>query len=302
MSTKEIVKMAKSGQLFFKIKEKMSVIYIKNILVKNKQLEYREYKRLKRKYSQILEKFEAKKKMKPSNKVWVFWFQGEDNAPDLVKACIASIKEKFKDKEVIMLDSESYKKYITFPNYIEEKFKKGIIPYAHFSDLIRIELLAKHGGTWCDATLFATETLPKVMTDSELFVFKSIPLDRTGKDLVVASNWYMSSYANNKIILATRDLLFEYWKKEKFLTHYFIFHIFFKMVTDKFNEEWKKVPTFNNISPHILQFELLEEYKKERFEQIKQMSPIHKLNRHIVNKNIKIETFFDHIIKNNFKG
>lgn len=293
MKFNRIIKMLKSGELFFKIREKLSVIFLKNIIIKNKQLEYREYRRLKRKYSNIIKNQYNDTVMKPSNKVWIFWFQGEKNAPDLVKSCIKSIRSNFKNKEVIVLDEKNYKKYVTFPKYIEEKFKKGIIPYAHFSDLIRIELLAKHGGTWCDATLFSTSQPPKIMTDSELFVFRTLPLDRNDEELIVSSNWYMSAYSNNKIILTTRDLLFEYWKRERFLTHYFIFHIFFKMVTDYYKEEWEKVPIFNNVSPHTLQFELLNKFNKERFEQIKGMSPVHKLSRHLENKNKN--TFYNYI-------
>lgn len=296
MKVNRIIKMLKSGELFFKIKEKLSVIFIKNKIIKNKQLQYREYRRLKRKYSKIITDKCNDTEMKLSNKVWILWFQGEKEAPDLVKSCIASIRNNFKDKEVIVLDEKNYKKYITFPNYIEEKFKKGIIPYAHFSDLIRITLLSKYGGTWCDATLYATSQPLKVMTDSELFVFKSVSLDRDDNELIVSSNWYMSAYSNNKIILATKDLLFEYWRREKFLTHYYIFHIFFKIVTDYYKDDWEKVPTFNNVSPHILQFELLNEFNKERFEQIKKMSPIHKLNRHM--KNTKKNTFYNYIEKN----
>ena len=296
MNKRNIIKMIKTGELIFKIKEKLSVIYIKNNIIKNLQLQYREYRRLKKKYSRVIDKVNINDDMKASNKVWVFWFQGYEEAPVLIKKCINSIKDKFKHKEVIVLSKNNYKEYITFPDYIEKKFSEGVIPYAHFSDLIRIELLAKYGGTWCDATLYVTEKLPSYMTDSELFVFKSIGLDRTDKELTVASNWYMSAHSNNKIILTTRDLLFEYWKKEKFLTHYYIFHLFFKIVTEKYEKEWNEVPTFSNINPHILQFELLNEYNKERFEQIKKISPIHKLNRYVGNK--EKETFLDYIINN----
>ena len=296
MNKRNIIKMIKTGELIFKIKEKLSVIYIKNNIIKNLQLQYREYRRLKKKYSRVIDKVNINDDMKASNKVWVFWFQGYEEAPVLIKKCINSIKDKFKHKEVIVLSKNNYKEYITFPDYIEKKFSEGVIPYAHFSDLIRIELLAKYGGTWCDATLYVTEKLPSYMTDSELFVFKSIGLDRTDKELTVASNWYMSAHSNNKIILTTRNLLFEYWKNEKFLTHYYIFHLFFKIVTEKYEKEWNEVPTFSNINPHILQFELLNEYNKERFEQIKKIIPIHKLNRYVGNK--EKETFLDYIINN----
>ena len=40
---------------------------------------------------------------------------------------------------------------------IEEKFEKGKIGMAHFSDLLRISLLAKWGGMWIDSTALCTD-------------------------------------------------------------------------------------------------------------------------------------------------
>lgn len=297
MDFKRIIKMTKTGELFFRIKEELSVFRIKNKIIKNMQLEYRESIRIKKKYGYILENMEKNEtKSYPSNKVWIFWYQGIDKAPKLIQKCIESIKNTFKDKEVIILTKDNYKQYVEFPEYINKKFANGTISYTHFSDLLRIELLAKYGGTWCDATVFCTGKIPEYITDAKLFVFKNIELDRNDKELIAASNWFISAYSNNDIIVATRNLLFEYWKQEKFLTNYFIFHLFFKMVIEKFEKQWKEVPTFNNVSPHILQFELLDEYDEKRFEQIKLMSPIHKLNKVIENKDKNATTFYEHIL------
>ncbi len=301
MNRKTTFKMLKSGELFFKVKEKLSVCNINNEIIKNKQLQYREYCRLNRKYKKTINSIKKRSKdinTIPSNKVWVFWLQGEKNAPELVKRCIDSTRRAFKDREVIVLDKDNYKEYVDFPDYIEEKFAKGIIPFAHFSDLIRIELLAKHGGIWCDATLYITGEIPDYVKNANLFVFKNINLDRTDEEIIVASNWFLSAYANNNIIVATRDLLFEYWKHERFLTNYFNFHILFKIVVDIYKEEWENIPTFTNVNPHILQFELFDEFSEERFEQIKSICFMHKLNRHIENKDLERNNFYNYILKN----
>ena len=63
-------------------------------------------------------------------------------------------------------------------------------------------------------------------------------------------------------------------------------------------DEWNTIPTFNNINPHILQFELLNKYTKERFQQIEKMSCFHKLNRRIENNKEEKDTFYDYIINN----
>lgn len=246
----------------------------------------------------MIEKEIENKNSVQSNKVWFFWGQGIENAPPIVQACVKSIKKNLSDKEINLLNIDNYKEYIEFPKYIEEKFNKGKISYAHFADLIRIELLTQYGGIWFDATVLCTGEIPEYILNSELFVYKNIGLDKSDEETIAASNWLISSWSHNCIIEMTRNLLFEYWRKENKALNYFFFHLFFKMATEKYKKDWKNVPTFNNVTPHILQFELLDEYNKNRFEQIKNMSTVHKLNRRFENKDNNKFTYLDYIIEN----
>lgn len=285
----------KKRELFWKIKEKISVCFIKNKIIKNNILEDREYRRLYKKYYKVIKDRNITDNMKDGDKVWVFWYQGIDSAPILVKKCIESIKKTFNDKEVIILTKDNYEKYIEFPEYIMKKFKNGNISFTHFSDLLRISLLAEYGGIWCDATLYFTGSVPDYVKDANLFVFKNINLDRNDEFPIVASSWFMVSKSNNDIIVATRDLLYEYHRKEKYLKNYFLIHLFFTMATKKYRDLWDKVPTFSNVNPHILQFELLNQYNEERYNQIKQISFVHKLNKCIIGE--KKNTFYDYIVR-----
>ena len=187
--------------------------------------------------------------------------------------------------------------YIQLPQYIIEKYEKGIIPNAHFSDAIRIELLCKYGGIWLDSTVLCTSSnIPNYILDSPLFVYKSFDLLRTNDMPTVASNWFFAARSNNPILLLTRELLFRYWKNNDYLIDYYIFHLFFAMATRKYEEEWKAVPAFNNHTPHTLMFELGNEYSKERFEQIKEISVFHKLERHTDYSKNK-DSMYEYIIK-----
>ena len=90
-------------------------------------------------------------------------------------------------------------------------------------------------------------------------------------------------------------MMYEYWKNENEMINYYIFH----MVKDKYPDIWEAIPTFNNISPHTLQFELMTDYNKERFEQIIRMSDFHKLNRRIADSYLgggKTKNFYKYII------
>lgn len=292
----KVLRVIKEGRVLDVLNTRYKKLFkIENAVIKNQQLKDEVYRKLKKKYSYVLENWKGKKNEK-SNKVWVCWLQGEENAPELIKKCISSIKENAVNREVIILTNTNYSNYIKFPNYIIEKYEKGIITYTHFSDLIRLSVLAQYGGIWLDATVLCTEPLPSYITDAPLFVYKDVNLDRVSEMPIVASSWLISSYSNNDIIVATKKLLFAYWEKENKLINYYIFHLFFKIATEKFQEEWNRVPTFSNVPPHILQFELLETFDPNRLEQIKKMSPIHKLNKEIQNTNCEKFTFYDYII------
>ena len=259
------------------------------------------YRKLKRKYRKILINdkpiINDEKIIEKSNKIWICWFQGIENAPELVKACYNSVLKNYKDKEIIVLTEENYKKYVDMPEHIIKKWEKGYITFAHFSDILRIELLSKYGGLWLDSTIFTTKRSELVFNENiELFVFKQVDLDRKNSLSVVASNWLIYANKNNNIINLTKKLLYYYWKDYNYAINYNIFHIFFKLATEVYKDEWKNVPTFNNISPHILQFELNDDFQEIRFNEIKKMSDFHKLNWRIKSENKN--SFYNYIVDN----
>ena len=259
------------------------------------------YRKLKRKYRKILINDEPiindEKIIEKSDKIWICWFQGIENAPELVKACYNSVLKNYKDKEIIVLTEENYEQYVDIPEYILKKWKKGYISFAHFSDILRIELLSKYGGLWLDSTIFTTKRSELVFNENiELFVYKQVDLDRKNPLSIVASSWLMYSNKNNNIINLTKKLLHEYWKNYNHIINYNLIHLFFKLSTEVYKDKWNKVPTFNNISPHILQFELCEEFNDKRFEQIKNMSDFHKLNWRIESENKN--SFYNYIVDN----
>lgn len=98
---------------------------------------------------------EYKKKNIPiwinSKKIWVLWRQGIENAPDLVKICVNSLKRHNCWYEIIFLDKNNYKEYITLPDFILEKVLKKYITITHLSDIIRMALLKKTlmNMVWC---------------------------------------------------------------------------------------------------------------------------------------------------------
>lgn len=297
---KKAYRYLKEGTLFHLLKEKL-FFYFLNFFIKNKNvttnvIQCHNYKKLKRKFKNVIdEKIQIQDKCK-SNKVWFCWLQGYDNAPDLIKACYNSLKKNMPNNEIILLSEENISNYVELPEYINEKYKKGKISRPHYSDLLRISLLCKHGGMWIDSTVLCTSTeVGKYISEQPFFVYKQIDLIKKDIQPIIASNWLISSEANNEICILTQKLLFEYWKKYDFAVDYFIFHFFFSMAAERYSDIWRNVPTFSNINPHIMQFELNDKYSEQRWNQIKNISGFHKLNHHF--KYSDENTVYSNILK-----
>lgn len=300
----KIITAIKNGTLVQKLLDKIHHI-IPIYYVDNKNMEFnvkvnKTLKKMKKKYNHLIENgVESKDKSKPSNKVWICWFQGEEEAPHLVKACINSIRKNMTDKEIIVLTNKTIPLYVQFPNYIQEKWNSNKIPIAHYSDLLRVELLCKYGGMWIDATVLCTSNkIPECISNSPLFVYKQLDLVRLDHNATVASSWLISSHSNNNILLLTRKLLWNYWENNSTLNNYFLFHIFFSLATRRYKDEWDKIPTYNNHSPHVLFFELNNKFNKLRWDEIQKFSIFHKLNHHNVYSK-DTNTFYKYILEIN---
>lgn len=90
--------------------------------------------------------------------IWVFWGQGEENMPPLVKACYRQLTHY--NENINLVTIENVNKYIELPGIIFEKANAGKISWAHFSDIVRNTFLAKYGGLWLDATVWVRGEIP----------------------------------------------------------------------------------------------------------------------------------------------
>lgn len=237
---------------------------------------------LEKKYKKCLVDFDRKYKEtlqhESSNKVWVCWFQGMENAPELVQKCFWSIKKNMPEKEIVVLTNNNLCDYVEFPDFILEKWKKGVITHTHMTDLLRLELLIKHGGMWIDATVFcSTKEIPDFYYESDLFFYQCLKPGRDGHASYISS-WLLSAKTNNKILMATRYLCYEYWKKSNSMIDYFLLHDFLSMVLDYYPEDWKNIVPKDNATPHILLLRLFDQYDEAMYERIVKQSPFHKLS------------------------
>lgn len=233
-------------------------------------------------------------------KIWICWLQGIENAPMIVKKCVDSIIENFKQYEVIIITEDNYHDYVKFPDFIQEKIDSGVITKTHFSDLLRLELLINYGGIWMDSTVFMTGCdISNQILDADLFMFQELKPGRDGHSLPMSS-WFMVSKPNNKILYCTRALLYEYWKKNNKMIDYFLIHHFINISKMHYKEEWDRMPKYSNGDTHLLLLELFNEYNDDRYTEIKRITCIHKLSYKFTDTQVNINnTFYKKIFESN---
>lgn len=238
--------------------------------------------KLEKKYRCVLEEFDKQYDEnflhQSSNKVWICWFQGIENAPDIVKRCYESVKKNMPDKEIVVLTDNNMHDYVQLPDYILKKYERGVITKTHMTDLLRLELLIKYGGMWLDATVFCSGSdIPSFFFDSDLFFYQCLKPGRDGHSTYISS-WLMSAKANNKVLMATRYLCYKYWENFESMVDYFLLHDFLSIVLERYPEDWKKIVPRDNATPHILLLRLFNEYDEDIWNNIKDQTLFHKLS------------------------
>lgn len=232
---------------------------------------------------QLADKYNSKKlQHRRCNRIWFCWLQGIDNAPEIVRICLNSLYCHLPDYDIVVLSENNIGDYVEFPDVIIQKYNQGIIPKAHFTDLLRLELLNSYGGTWIDATIlctgFESQRTKDIKTclNADLFFFQHLEKDDSRYHGI--SNWLVSASSNQIVLLILRDMLYQYWNDYNCVVAYFIFHIFFAMIEQQMPEEIKKMPRKNNRYCFYLEHRLGDKFDEDWTKELINRSCFHKLS------------------------
>ena len=177
--------------------------------------------------------------------IWVYWHQGFNNAPPIVRKAYSNLKKYAGAHQVITLDKDNISEYVQFPDYIYEKLRSGKITLTHFSDLLRMALLSNMGGYWIDSTILLSCPLPHYDTP-----FYSIRNGRFNPRHVngggMWSAFFIGTGRNNAVAKYILDLFLNYWKRENCLIDYFLVDYSIAMAYYKF-KEFKRIIDANPI-------------------------------------------------------
>lgn len=216
--------------------------------------------------------------------VWTCWWQGEESAPDIIKACIQSIREHCGNHLVHVITWENYSQYVEIPEVVMKRYKNGEIMSAHMADLLRCKLLTQYGGIWCDATIFMTEDLNASMFDYSFYTIKH-GLENWRQLELEPSKCYwriffMGTGKNNPIVRTCGDILERMLSEKKPLINYWTMDYIFLMLYRQYpiiKNMLDAVP-YNNENPYLLEKNLGQPYSEQLWKDICNKQSIHKLS------------------------
>ena len=204
---------------------------------------------------------------------FMYWGQGFDAAPPIVQACYQQAARMHRADEIVFLDNSNLHDWVELSPTVMHLLQTK---RAHFSDVLRIELLAKHGGVWLDSTCLSTQGMQAVFPDlvrgSGFFAFGK---DKPG----VISNWFLASEPGNYVTLMLRDALRLYYGAYDKPIMYFFMHQIFLYLTrldDRFGRLWDKT-TVMAADPRGVNRALLKDVSEVDLEAMLAGSFVHKL-------------------------
>lgn len=251
-------------------------------------------------------------------KIYIYWSQKFINAPIIVKKCLLSWKLKNPDWKIIELDDDNLNGYINIEKEIPN-IKNKKITKTSYSDIVRIFLLEKYGGCWCDATTFCNQPLDKWLNNniSTGFFGYEMKSDR------LISSWFLYAEKDNYILKKWKESVIEYidnvdnlgssnihtslkiWNNDKYShRHYFWFHYLFGDLYKsdcRFKKIWDLTPKISSNGPHYIQtlglLNKISDRTKSHINNVK--TPIYKLsfkyNNKKYNKNCNLSYLLDKI-------
>ena len=170
-------------------------------------------------------------------RIFTLWLQGEEQAPDIVKSCFASIR-KHCTQPLVILDGKTVFDWITLPEAIVEKYRAGKIKPAHFADICRVELLHTYGGYWLDSTCYVSAPIPAWITEHDFFVFMAG--EKVHGNYSFIQNCFIRARKGSYLLEAWRAMILDYWLHEDRRVDYFQHQVMFRTLVT-YNETAAKL-------------------------------------------------------------
>jgi hypothetical protein len=223
--------------------------------------------------------------------IFVYWGQGFDQAPPLVRACVEALEEA--NPNVHRLTDANIGYYVDVPDDLLVALGGN---KTHLSDLLRLLLLEKFGGVWVDGTCWVSEPLrphiEQALKQGSVFAF-----NYHGPYI---SSWLLAARRGSYAVHLWRAAMFLWWEKRGELIDYFLLHHFFEMLhhlDDRFRAEWDEGQRLSSGPPHALQTAMLQPYDPARLREITAASFVHKLRYKYQPHEVTSDSYLAHVIR-----
>lgn len=183
----------------------------------------------------------------PPRRIWMLWHDGEAAAPPLVRACIESWRRLNPGWEVVVLD------HAAACGLVDLSHMPPDAGLSHHADMLRVDLLAREGGVWADATCLCARPLdawlPARMTEG-VFAFARPAPDRP------AASWFLAARPGAPLMAAWARAARDCWAIRGRTDHYFALHYLFEwllLADRRLAASWAAVPSLPAGPAHRLQ-------------------------------------------------
>lgn len=215
----------------------------------------------------------------PNAPIWFYWMQGEKNMPPIPKLCLNSLRKHANGHPVIFLDADNVNQYVNIPFEIAKAYQTGKLKQAHYADIIRIMLLAQHGGLWMDATLLVTRDLPETIFQTP---FYSIKTKEFGY-FVSRCRWSvfcLAGWKHNILFEKLSECFTAYFKQTDVMIDYFMFDQLIDMLYNEHSEIRNMIDQvpYSNPEVHSLNCLLLNDFNEHIYKQLTENTILFKLN------------------------
>ncbi|MFI3321285.1 MAG: capsular polysaccharide synthesis protein [Rikenellaceae bacterium] len=194
--------------------------------------------------------------------IWVFWAQGFENAPELVKVCYANLLKH--QENVCSITMNNYAEYVDIPKSVVMRVESGKITLIHFSDILRNSLLAKYGGLWVDSTCWLPK---KIFKEFSKMNFVSPHTD----NVIPVSRWCSWSVGTNKknniLFMFVRDILTEHAQEKIMFIDYLLFDFAITFAYENFPSVKYMIDSCpeNSVGRNRLHFMLNDEFDNQKY-------------------------------------
>jgi Capsular polysaccharide synthesis protein len=135
--------------------------------------------------------------------IWTFW--DNENVPDVVQKCIHTWETYNPQYKIIVLSKTNLTNYLDVDfskiKHISDSCEK-------YSDMVRLHILSKYGGIWCDASVICMKSydswIPYIQAENDAdfvgFYIDSFTLPEFKKSSPVIENWFFACKKNSIMV------------------------------------------------------------------------------------------------------